>query len=254
MIIIFTRNGLYFPTTIEKFREEVVWNNKFEWKNIADNRRIRACADRFVFVRDIYKNWCIQGINSRVNTQDKVAYVLREAIGDGKVFVTVGSSAGGYMAVLFGILLGAETIYAFSPQINLYEYHKDHPVNYYNEYCENPEINKYMDLTKLIPQFEGNIFYWYPAHCKEDIRQYNAVRSCCNVNFFAMNQSRHGGTLWGESMIRTLAMNPEDLKKLSRCFNGQIINPYEYCMRTSGRLKALSIKAGKAIKNGLKRS
>ncbi len=253
VIIFFTGHGLYFPTTIEQFREKVVNNNKFEWKNIAENKRIQICADKFIFVRDIYKNWCIQGINSRVDTQDKVANMLKEAVGDDKDVVTVGSSAGGYMAVLFGILLGAKIIYTFSPQINLYEYHKDHPINYYGEYCANSEISKYMDLAKLIPQFDGNIFYWYSAYCEEDVRQCNAVKSCSNIYYFAMNQSKHGGTLWGESMIQTLPMNPEDLKNLSQSFDGEIIEPYEYCKQTSGHLKALSIKIGKAVKNGLKR-
>ena len=126
-------DGLFFPTTVEEFRKQVVERDKFEWMNLSTNQDIYNSASTIIFVRDVYKNWCINGINANINTQEKLEDYLRQIVGNREV-VTVGSSAGGYMAILFGILLKAKTIYSFSPQVNLHTYNIDHPIKYYEEY------------------------------------------------------------------------------------------------------------------------
>ena len=140
--IFFTSHGLYYPTSIEEFRKNVITSDKYEWMNIASDKEIKNKASIYVFVRDIYKNWCINGCNGIINTQDKVAELLKN-LSRGKRIITVGSSAGGYMAILFGCLLKAEAIYAFSPQISLDIYNQYHPIKYYEQYRGNL---KYLDL------------------------------------------------------------------------------------------------------------
>ena len=61
--IFFTSHGLFFPTTLFEFQHEVVEKNKFEWVNIGSEKRIQEKAAKYIFVRDIYKNFCIEGIN-----------------------------------------------------------------------------------------------------------------------------------------------------------------------------------------------
>ena len=114
-------------------------------KKIASNTRASSLAEEIIFVRDIYKIWCINGINVKVDSQDKLAKFLKQIVGNREV-ITVGSSAGGYMAILFGTLLNASSIYALSPQVNLHEYNKDHTIDHYNDWLETPDILKYMDL------------------------------------------------------------------------------------------------------------
>lgn len=89
--------------------------------------RLQSSASEFIFVRDVYRNWCIHGIYGEINTQDKLAEYLKEKVGSRQV-ITVGSSAGGYLAVLYGLTLKAKAIYAFSPQVSLFEYNKEHPI------------------------------------------------------------------------------------------------------------------------------
>ena len=204
-------------------------------------------AEDIIFVRDIYKVWCINGINSKVNSQDKLAELLKKMVGDREV-VTVGSSAGGYMAILFGIILHASSIYALSPQVNLHEYNKDHEIDYYNEWVDDSNVLKYMNLKSYIDKYTGNLFYWYPAKCKEDQRQYNFIKSCENIHFFAMDQSEHGATLWGESIIRTLELKPEKIIDLSEKYAGSLIKPVTYCRESSGFIKATVILFGKAMR------
>ena len=63
-----------------------------------------------------------------------------------------------------------------------------------------------------------------------------------------MDQSEHGATLWGESIIRTLELNQEKIIALSEKYEGKIIKPGTYCKESSGAIKAMIISLGKTIK------
>jgi hypothetical protein len=75
-------------------------------------------AVKRLFVRDLRQAWYHQGLAGDDATLIDAADALRELIGRTEVerLVTVGNSAGGYAALVFGTLLGAETALAFSPQ------------------------------------------------------------------------------------------------------------------------------------------
>ncbi len=104
-------------------------------------------------------------------------------------------SGHGLMAILFGIILHASS-YALSPQMNHHEYNKDHEIDYYNEWVDDSNVLKYMNLKSYIDKYTGNLFYWYPAKCKEEQRQYNSIKSCENFHFLQwiyLNMVQHYG-------------------------------------------------------------
>ena len=247
VIIFFTGHGLFFPTTVEEFRKQVVERDKFEWMNLSTNQDIYNSASTIIFVRDVYKNWCINGINANINTQEKLEDYLRQIVGNREV-VTVGSSAGGYMAILFGILLKAKTIYSFSPQVNLHAYNIDHPIKYYEEYLDNPNICRHMDLTPMMSQFQGELFYFVPMLCTEDIRQFDLAKKCKNVHFFKLEEKRHGYTIWCECMIKTLTMDEGKLIELCSIFEGKCIKPVFYALKSIGIRKTTILLLKKTIR------
>jgi hypothetical protein len=75
-------------------------------------------AGKLIFVRDIFKSWYVCGISDRYSSIDDMIDFLKEETKGYKV-ITVGNSAGGYMAVLAGVLLGAERVFNFSGQYSL---------------------------------------------------------------------------------------------------------------------------------------
>jgi len=84
-----------------------------------ENRRGR----RFnrILVRDIHNSWYHRGVPGLGGHVDEVATSLRglvRSIRPGRV-MTIGQSMGGYAALLFGMLLGAERIVAFGPLSHL---------------------------------------------------------------------------------------------------------------------------------------
>jgi len=75
-----------------------------------------------MYVRDLYQAWYHRGIpRYRAKTLVGVADRLREMIAPHGVkrVVTIGNSSGGYAALAFGALLGADRALAFAPQTTL---------------------------------------------------------------------------------------------------------------------------------------
>jgi pimeloyl-ACP methyl ester carboxylesterase len=71
-----------------------------------------------LFVRDLHRAWYHLGIPGLGSTISAVGTSLRQLIASQQVdrIVTVGSSAGGYAALVFGTLLDADRVLCFAPQ------------------------------------------------------------------------------------------------------------------------------------------
>jgi hypothetical protein len=71
-----------------------------------------------LFVRDLRQSWYHGGLAGDDATLTDATDSLRELVAREDVdrLVTVGNSAGGYAAMVFGTLLGADTVLSFSPQ------------------------------------------------------------------------------------------------------------------------------------------
>lgn len=252
--IFFTSHGLYFPTEIGEFEKQVLLNDKYEWTNISSDKEIKSKASKYIFVRDIYKNWCLEGINAKVNSIEKLAALLKKEA-DGSPIITVGSSAGGYMAIALGCILKAAYIYAFSPQISLDVYNKFHRVKYLNQYHMD-ERRKWLSLESIIENYcDGEIFYYYPTQCAEDVAQYEVVKKITNGNIhvFCVKFAQHGTPIYGESVRKTLCLEPSQLIVLCEKYNRKEISRVRYMGDTSGWRKAIVTEIGSLCKHALKR-
>jgi acetyl esterase/lipase len=71
-----------------------------------------------LYVRDLHQSWYHRGMPGHGDELMDVASTLRKIIARRRVerLVVVGTSAGGYAALVFGTLLGADVVLAFSPQ------------------------------------------------------------------------------------------------------------------------------------------
>lgn len=71
-----------------------------------------------LFVRDLRQAWYHRGVPGHGETIDEVGANLLELADANGVerLVTTGNSAGGYAALVFGILLGADAVLCFAPQ------------------------------------------------------------------------------------------------------------------------------------------
>jgi pimeloyl-ACP methyl ester carboxylesterase len=78
----------------------------------------REIPSKRLFVRDLRRAWYHKGIEGHGETITAAADSLKELIAQHEVdrLITVGSSAGGYAALVFGALLGADKALSFGPQ------------------------------------------------------------------------------------------------------------------------------------------
>lgn len=71
-----------------------------------------------IFVRDLQRAWYHRGIRDGGNNIDELAVTLKRLLDPHEIdrLVVTGTSAGGYAALVFGALLGADTAISFAPQ------------------------------------------------------------------------------------------------------------------------------------------
>jgi len=71
-----------------------------------------------IYLRDLHAAWYHLGLQGLTRTVDETAELLGRCIDEQapERVVTIGNSAGGYAAILFGALLKADAVLAFVPQ------------------------------------------------------------------------------------------------------------------------------------------
>lgn len=235
-LIFFSGNGLYFPNTVECFNEKIVQRNRYEWENVIKGAKQIEQFEKIIFVRDLYKTWYVKGINDEVNSIDKLAHMLINLCKDASDVVTVGNSAGGYIATLMGLKLGASAVYNFSGQYDITEYVRDNP--FWKKYIS-LEGKIYLKLAPMIRKSDMSVFYFFPAHCEADLQQYELVKDLKNVYPFAMDEVSHGTTVLPINYQYIFTMNKAKLKKISKRNRGRLINKKIYLVTTAGLWHAI---------------
>lgn len=223
--IYFSGNGIYDPSTVDEFSKTIVNKDRYEWT------KWRANSAREIYIRDIHKLWYTYGINSYYNNVEKVLQLLEE-LSKGYEIVTVGSSAGGYAAVLFGSLLKAKQIFAFSAQFDLEAWLEG------SNYSDS-EINEVLsrgntNLKGIIEQYRVPIYYFYPSESQKDIQQMHVVKECDNVILIGVKSKLHGKALYANTLPDVLNENDKKLQSLCKKYRNKNTHPFILALYTSG--------------------
>lgn len=208
--IYFSSNDIYYPNNEEIFRKRIVDNNFFEWYNT----RIEK-AYKHIFVRDIFKQWYLCGINSKIDTQEKLFDFLTKET-SGYNIINVGSSAGGYAAILYGSLLKAERVLAFNPQfeINSLLHRSTEAINPLVFRLNN--IRSYYFDIKNIDFNNTTIFYFMSNKSKWDIEQSSHIGSTNNLYKICFKTSHHGIPFLKVALFKVINLTNDELKQLTR--------------------------------------
>lgn len=252
-MVYFSSNGLFFPNTSEEFVRTINIENRYEWKSVAPK-----VDTRNIFVRDISKQWYLQGISSCLSSIELLAHKLSQLSG-GLPIACVGSSAGGYAAALFAGLLNAERAYVFSAQFELLSLLES---MYAAE--SNPVVHQsardsrkyHLDLRGQIASARTQFCYFYPAWSDIDIAQAQFIAETPNVINVGIASSAHGASLTYESYAALFSLSDKQLRDLevslgskilttyaiSRALLGSFLAAYFYCKQTI-RKRLLNAKA-----------
>lgn len=226
--IFFSSNNIWFPNTEEAFRRSFIDNDYYEWIKFA-----KLPAEKCIFVRDIYKSWYVTGINNRMDSVDAVIDFLKQETVGLKV-ITVGSSAGGYMAALVAACLHAEYSICFSAQFDLTVEGALGANPFLKKYSHNANRNRHYNIVDAIRESKTDIFYFVPAFSEDDKKQMNRVVDIENVHIRKIATHRHGVPLLRGNLIQLLQMDKDGLISLFDYKKDQIVGILPMSMKLSG--------------------
>ena len=223
--IFFSGNGIFFPNDYETAETTLIKNNRYEWQNIAQNDLIRHQAGKIIFLRDVYKQWYITGINSEIDSIVKLFYFLREKT-KGYEIITAGNSAGGYMAVLMGVLLSAKLVLNFSGQYVINPDKLDDGYYFIKKYQQDEIYSQFFDIRPFIEKNPAvPIMFFYPGKSDQDLQQNEFTKGIKNIFRFSFNTDKHGASMHGMDMPCVIGTEPNILQNLCGIFSGKIIDP-----------------------------
>jgi hypothetical protein len=228
--IYFSGNGIFDPNTEASFYKTIVVNNRYEW-----TKWKAVNPAREIFIRDINKCWYYKGISSQYDCIEKTSELLRELTQDyaGRV-ITVGSSAGGYAAVLFGVMLDALRVFAFSAQFNIdTQLEQLDWINYIKNY-------RYSDIIPLVKNSTVPIYYFFPCLADWDSKQSQLIKNIDNVYAFPIKSKLHGKAVYANNMPTILAMNDNELNVLKVKFENKPTSPFVISVYLLGFMRSMT--------------
>ena len=241
--IYFSSHFIYFPNTEDVFRRQIVEKNHFEWFHTRYND---AC--KHIFVRDIFKQWYLNGINAEIDSPDRLLAFLKQET-DNMNIVCIGSSAGAYAAIMYGALLNARRILAFNPQFEIKSLLQstDEHLNPLLFRLRNTSYSLYFNLLNVTDINLNSIYYFYSTKSKWDIAQHEMVKHLEKINCLGFSTSHHGIPFVKRAL--PIVINLSD-KELHKYCNGQN-NPLFFSIKTLGLCQFL-IAAFNQIFNNIK--
>ncbi len=227
--IYFCSNDIWFPHTEEIFRKRIVELNFYEWYK----SRIKK-AYKHIFLRDVFKQWYLTGINGKICSHERLFEWLKLE-SEGYKVITIGSSAGGYAAALFGSRLNAEMSICVNAQFSL-----NNVIASCSKDC-NPVIYSMLklgsynaDVMKYFNEYSP-IFYVLSNKSKIDLDQKKYVNTFSNVNVIEFNSRKHGIPFLKVAVSDFINQDIESLKRLTKKIN----SPLTYTISAVGLYKTI---------------
>lgn len=167
----------------------------YEFFNLTHNLDVNK-----IYMRDLSQTWYHSGLPGISKNIDETAFFLRRKIGesDTNKVVVLGNSMGGYAAILFGLLIKADIVHAFSPHTFI---HVSDYIRYKQQiqYVHNNFSSKYFDLKDVIQAHNntGEFNLYYDSTNRLDKKHVMHLKGERNVVLHAFR----GG---GHALVRTM--------------------------------------------------
>lgn len=237
-LICFSGNGLFAVNDEATFRKTIIEDSRYEWQNLCKHTNFEMWYSQIILVRDIFKQWYVNGINSECTSIDDLLSLLQSMIPENNTIVTVGNSAGGYMAMLVGIKLKATSIFSFSGQFSIWDQLEQAPL--LQKYKDDISRSKYYDISQLIREYDfhkenTSLFHFYPGKCDWDISQVKQCPLKKNVHLLAFDRDTHGVTVISYSLPYILTTRNDKMDYLCRMFENKLIDPQEFLIHVLGK-------------------
>lgn len=210
-VIYCSSNNIWSPNEEYAFKRSFIQNDYYEWQKL----RVKG-AIREIWIRDIYKSWYVTGINSEINSVDKLIEFLKDATKGYSVEI-VGSSAGGYIAALLSKALNAEKTIVFSAQFDL-NHRGALDANPFLQRYKGTERERYYNLCDYLADTKSELFYIYPMKNEQDAYHFRKIQSIKSkyIHCLGLKSKRHGVVVYKcciEPLINMEAVKMRELFK-----------------------------------------
>ena len=215
--IYFCSHDIYFPNNEEQFRKRIIEKNFFEWYRL----RVPQ-VHKHIFVRDIFKQWYFMGINAKINTPEKLLSFLQNET-KGYKTICVGSSAGGYAAILYGCQLKSEKVYAFNSRFEFSKRIKESNERRDPLLIRNVVAKKYLDLATAVDLNSADVYYFQSINSKLDKQQGNHIKDIKAIHKIRFRTSHHGIPFLKVAIPQVFAMSKDQLYKFETKINSPVL-------------------------------
>lgn len=225
--IYFSSNDIYYPNSEEVFKQRIVDKNFFEWYGT----RIKN-AYKHILLRDVHKQWYLSGINEKINSPEKLIEFLTLET-KGCTITTVGSSAGGYAAVLYGSILKAKKAIVFNAQFEITSLlsSSSRDIDPFIFRYQKLPVSKYYDIKPFIDK-DLEVFYFLSAKSTWDAEQHKHICDVDTINVIPFKTKHHGIPFLKSALSVVLNLDEATLKK-----NKSKNNPIWFTVKMIGLVK-----------------
>ena len=205
--------------------------DRYEWDRISC-----SIAAKEIYIRDIYKSWYVTGINSCIDTIDKLADFLKDEVKDMPV-ICIGSSSGGYLAALLGVLLNADHVVAFSAQFELRNKGALDAKPFLRRYQNVPERAKYYDIKPFLERSDVPIYYLVPIKNEQDHYHYEYIKNVSCIRPIVFKSKHHGVIVPKGNLSGLLSMTASEWDLYYQRYRHKQVSPVIFSMRYEGAVK-----------------
>ena len=236
----------------ESFVNNVVKGDKYEWENISKNPQLNYYGRR-IFIRDIQMHFYVEGINKNCSSIDGIIKLLKP-LTDGYEVTVVGSSAGGYLAIIIGCILGAKRVFSFGGQVDLTSWGGGNGKNKFSDFRflydkkDDPKYNKWYKTYDLVKGSNCTVYQVYAKYNESDTKQANLIKDCKNACLIATKDTAHGHSFWGVVYPYLLTADDKALQKYMARHSGTVPNQFGFCVKIAGLYNTVSYLSKKALK------
>lgn len=183
-------------------------------------------AGRHIYIRDVALAIYTNGINKTINNIDKLLEFLEEKTKGYKV-ITMGTSSGGYMAMIAGGHLKAQYAISISGPVD---------INYCEGYLSklpdwveynSPEKRKYFNIEPFLRNDNIPIFHFEAIRCLTDIPSWKTMLTIPNVRVFSLDNELHGGPIDAKCTGVLINKNQDELQAIFEKYKGRIISKFQ---------------------------
>ena len=228
--IYFSSNDIYYPNEEGTFEKRIVEKDFFEWYGTRNKN-----VYKHILIRDVFKQWYLSGINKEIDSPEKlIEFLLKET--EGYSVTTLGSSAGGYAAVLYGSLIKAKKAIAFNAQFEI-----NTLLDSSNEIIDplifrsaNSEKRKYYEVNPFVSS-DLEVFYFTSIGSKWDSEQCDYIKDVKSINVIKFKTNHHGIPFLKSALDVVLNLDSKTLKSYTKGVN----NPILFSIKMVGLFKVM---------------